>query len=58
MVTVLAIIAGLAAIIWSSGTGSEQMKQIATPMVGGMLSATVLTLMVVPAMYELWKGID
>ena len=57
MMTVVAIIAGLAPIMWSSGTGSEVMKRIATPMVGGMVSATVLTLIVVPAIYGLWKGI-
>jgi Cu(I)/Ag(I) efflux system membrane protein CusA/SilA len=43
--------------MWSSGTGSEVMKRIAAPMLGGMLSATVLTLVVVPAIYGLWKGI-
>ena len=57
MMTVVAIIAGLAPIMWSHGTGSEVMKRIAAPMVGGMLSATVLTLIVVPAIYGLWKGI-
>jgi Cu(I)/Ag(I) efflux system membrane protein CusA/SilA len=57
MMTVVAIIAGLAPIMWSSGTGSEVMKRIATPMVGGMVSATVLTLIVVPAVYGLWRGI-
>ena len=57
MMTVVAIIAGLAPIMWSSGTGSEVMKRIATPMVGGMVSATILTLVVVPAIYGLWKGI-
>lgn len=57
MMTVVAIIAGLAPIMWSSGTGSEVMKRIATPMVGGMISATVLTLIVVPAIYGLWRGI-
>jgi Cu(I)/Ag(I) efflux system membrane protein CusA/SilA len=57
MMTVVAIIAGLAPIMWSSGTGSEVMKRIATPMVGGMVSATVLTLVVVPAIYGLWRGI-
>jgi Cu(I)/Ag(I) efflux system membrane protein CusA/SilA len=57
MMTVVAIMAGLAPIMWSSGTGSEVMKRIATPMVGGMASATVLTLVVVPAIYGLWKGI-
>jgi Cu(I)/Ag(I) efflux system membrane protein CusA/SilA len=57
MMTVVTIIAGLAPIMWSSGTGSEVMKRIATPMLGGMVSATVLTLVVVPAIYGLWKGI-
>ncbi len=57
MMTVVAIIAGLAPIMWSSGTGSEVMKRIAAPMVGGMISATVLTLVVVPAIYGIWKGI-
>ncbi|SHO52796.1 AcrB/AcrD/AcrF family protein [Desulfopila aestuarii DSM 18488] len=56
MMTVVAIIAGRAPIMWSSGTGSEVMKRIAAPMVGGMVSATVLTLVVVPAIYGLWKG--
>ncbi|BBD09951.1 efflux RND transporter permease subunit [Desulfovibrio ferrophilus] len=56
MMTVVAIMAGLAPIMWSSGTGSEVMKRIAAPMVGGMVSATVLTLVVVPAIYGLWKG--
>ncbi len=56
MMTVVAILAGLAPIMWSSGTGSEVMKRIAAPMVGGMLSAMVLTLLVVPAIYAIWKG--
>jgi Cu(I)/Ag(I) efflux system membrane protein CusA/SilA len=56
MMTVTAIMAGLMPIMWSSGTGSEVMKRIAAPMVGGMVSATVLTLVVVPAIYGLWKG--
>jgi Cu(I)/Ag(I) efflux system membrane protein CusA/SilA len=41
--------------MWGHGTGSEVMKRIATPMVGGMVSATILTLLVVPAIYGLWK---
>ena len=57
MMTVVAITAGLAPIMWSSGTGSEVMKRIAAPMVGGMFSATVLTLAVVPAIYAIWKGL-
>ena len=56
MMTVVAIMAGLMPIMWSHGTGSEVMKRIAAPMVGGMISATILTLIVVPAIYGLWKG--
>jgi Cu(I)/Ag(I) efflux system membrane protein CusA/SilA len=56
MMTVVAIMAGLMPIMWSHGTGSEVMKRIAAPMVGGMVSATILTLIVVPAIYGLWKG--
>jgi len=55
MMTVLAIMAGLMPIMWSHGTGSEVMKRIATPMIGGMVSATILTLLVVPAIYGFWK---
>ena len=56
MMTAVAIMAGLMPIMWGHGTGSEVMKRIATPMVGGMVSATLLTLLVVPAIYGLWKG--
>jgi Cu(I)/Ag(I) efflux system membrane protein CusA/SilA len=56
IMTVLAIMAGLMPIMWSHGTGSQVMKRIAAPMVGGMVSATILTLIVVPAIYGLWKG--
>jgi len=55
MMTVVAIMAGLMPIMWGHGTGSEVMKRIAAPMVGGMVSATILTLLVVPAIYGLWK---
>jgi Cu(I)/Ag(I) efflux system membrane protein CusA/SilA len=55
MMTVVAIMAGLLPIMWSSGTGSEVMRRIAAPMVGGMLSSTVLTLAVIPALYALVK---
>jgi copper/silver efflux system protein len=47
--TVTAIIAGLLPILWSHGTGSELMQRIAVPMIGGMVSSTVLTLIVIPA---------
>ncbi|NMG00482.1 efflux RND transporter permease subunit [Aromatoleum toluolicum] len=55
MMTVVAIIAGLLPIMWGTGTGSEVMSRIAAPMVGGMLSSTVLTLGVIPAIYALVK---
>jgi copper/silver efflux system protein len=55
MMTVIAIMAGLLPILWSSGTGSELMRRIAVPMLGGMVSSTVLTLLVIPAIYALVK---
>jgi copper/silver efflux system protein len=55
MMTVVAIMAGLLPIMWSSGTGAEVMSRIAAPMVGGMISSTVLTLAVIPALYALVK---
>ena len=57
MMTVFAIIAGLLPIMWGTGTGSEVMRRIAAPMVGGMISATVLTLIVIPAIYALVKEV-
>lgn len=56
MMTVSAIIAGLLPIMLGSGTGSEVMRRIAAPMVGGMLSATLLTLVVIPAVFLVWKS--
>jgi copper/silver efflux system protein len=56
MMTVVAIMAGLLPILWSTGTGSEVMQRIAVPMIGGMVSSTVLTLVVIPALYALIKG--
>lgn len=58
MMTVVAIMAGLLPIMWGSGTGSEVMRRIAAPMVGGMVSSTVLTLIVIPAIYALVKQIS
>jgi Cu(I)/Ag(I) efflux system membrane protein CusA/SilA len=55
MMTVVAIMAGLLPIMWGSGTGSEVMRRIAAPMVGGMVSSTILTLIVIPAIYALVK---
>ena len=55
MMTVVAIMAGLLPIMWGSGAGSEVMRRIAAPMVGGMISSTILTLMVIPAIYGMVK---
>jgi Cu(I)/Ag(I) efflux system membrane protein CusA/SilA len=55
VMTVVAIIAGLAPILWSTGAGADVMKRIAAPMVGGMITSTLLTLVVIPAMYLLWR---
>ncbi|MGB4062791.1 MAG: efflux RND transporter permease subunit [Azonexus sp.] len=55
MMTVTAIMAGLLPILWGTGTGSEVMSRIAAPMVGGMISSTILTLAVIPAIYALVK---
>src|SRR5205085_2959661 len=56
MMTVAAIMAGLLPIMWSHGTGAEVMQRIAVPMIGGMISSTLLTLVVIPAIYGLVKG--
>jgi copper/silver efflux system protein len=56
MMTVVAIMAGLLPIMWSSGAGSEIMQRIAVPMIGGMISSTLLTLIVIPAIYGLIKA--
>jgi Cu(I)/Ag(I) efflux system membrane protein CusA/SilA len=56
MMTVVAIMAGLLPIMWSTGTGSEIMQRIAVPMIGGMISSTLLTLVVIPAVFGLLKS--
>lgn len=56
MMTVVAIMAGLLPILWSTGTGSEVMQRIAVPMIGGMISSAALTLIVIPAVYGIVKG--
>ena len=55
MMTVAAITAGLLPILWGEGAGASVMKRIAAPMIGGMVSSTVLTLVVIPAVYALWR---
>jgi Cu(I)/Ag(I) efflux system membrane protein CusA/SilA len=47
---------GLLPITWTTGTGADVMKRIAAPMLGGMLSSTVLTLLVIPVLYAFWRG--
>jgi copper/silver efflux system protein len=56
LMTVITIIVGLLPIMWGSGTGSEVMRRIAAPMVGGMVSATLLTLVIIPSMYLIVNG--
>jgi Cu(I)/Ag(I) efflux system membrane protein CusA/SilA len=56
MMTVAAIMAGLLPIMWSHGTGAELMQRIAVPMIGAMVSSTLLTLIVIPAIYAVVKG--
>jgi len=55
MMTVMAIMAGLLPIMWGSGAGGSVMRRIAAPMIGGMVSSTVLTLLVIPAIYLIWR---
>ncbi|MCH7498152.1 MAG: efflux RND transporter permease subunit, partial [Candidatus Marinimicrobia bacterium] len=58
MMTVTAIMAGLLPILWGHGTGSQVMKRIAAPMVGGMVTSTLLTLLVIPTIYYLWRSVS
>ena len=53
--TVAAIMGGLLPIMWTTGTGADVMKRIAAPMIGGMVSSTILTLIVIPVLYFIWK---
>ncbi len=55
LMTVTTTMVGLLPILWGTGAGSQTMKRIAAPMVGGMVSSTVLTLIVIPVLYYLWK---
>lgn len=57
MMTVAAIMAGPRPLMWSHGTGAEVMERIAVPMIGGMASSTLLTLIVIPAIYAFVKGV-
>ena len=55
LMTVVAIMAGLFPLMWSQGTGASVMQRIAAPMIGGMVTSTVLTLVVIPVLYEWWR---
>ncbi len=54
--TAAVIIAGLLPILWSHGAGADVMKRIATPMVGGVITSTLMELLVYPAIYYMWKA--
>jgi Cu(I)/Ag(I) efflux system membrane protein CusA/SilA len=54
--TACVIIAGLAPILWSHGTGADVMKRIATPMIGGVVTSTLMELLAYPAIYYLWRS--
>jgi len=56
LMTVTAITAGLLPIMWGTGTGADVMKRIAAPMVGGMVTSSLMELLVLPAIYLVWKG--
>jgi Cu(I)/Ag(I) efflux system membrane protein CusA/SilA len=56
MMTVAVIVAGLLPVMFSDGAGSEAMKRIASPLVGGMLTAPLLSLFVIPVLYGIWQG--
>ncbi|HEX9742793.1 MAG TPA: CusA/CzcA family heavy metal efflux RND transporter [Nitrospiraceae bacterium] len=58
MMTVAAIMGGLLPIMWTTGTGADVMKRIAAPMIGGMVSSTVLTLLVIPVVYSIWRRVE
>jgi Cu(I)/Ag(I) efflux system membrane protein CusA/SilA len=56
MMTVMTMILGLLPLLWSHGTGADVMKRIAAPMVGGLVTSTILTLVIIPVVYAIWKG--
>jgi copper/silver efflux system protein len=56
MMTVMSTLLGLLPLMWSLGTGADVMKRIAAPMVGGLITSTVLTLVIIPVVYSIWKA--
>ncbi len=55
LMTVVAIVAGLLPVMWARGSGASVIQRIAAPMIGGMITSTVLTLVVIPVLYYLWR---
>jgi Cu(I)/Ag(I) efflux system membrane protein CusA/SilA len=53
--TVGTTLLGLLPLMWSTGTGADMIKRIAAPMVGGLITSTILTLLIIPVIYTLWK---
>jgi len=58
LMTVLANIFGLMPVMWAAGTGADTMKRISAPLVGGLVSSTILTLFILPAIFTIWKGFE
>jgi copper/silver efflux system protein len=56
LMTVGANVLGLMPVMWASGTGSDTMKRISAPLIGGLVSAVILTLVILPAIYGIWRG--
>ena len=56
MMTVMTMTLGLLPLLWSHGAGADVMKRIAAPMIGGLVTSTILTLLIIPAIYAIWKG--
>ena len=58
VMTVAVMFLGLVPIMWSTGAGSDVMRRIAAPMIGGIFTSFLLELLVYPAIYEIWKGFE
>jgi Cu(I)/Ag(I) efflux system membrane protein CusA/SilA len=58
VMTVAVMFMGLVPIMWSNGAGSDVMRRIAAPMIGGIFTSFLLELLVYPAIYEIWKGFE
>ena len=58
LMTVATTLLGLLPVMWGTESGSEVMKRIAAPMVGGLVSSTILTLVIIPVVYDIWKRLE